>query len=198
MEGERERCEGKKGKRERDRREVERESGRREKEEEIELVVYFTLSVLTCIPDTYLPLPLSGQAWHQVERHGYCCHWTSSLALDKDLRRSSCSSARALLPNREHNCSLGIYFKFQVVSFYATVTVWGSLFQLVCEMCWNVFIFFPSLQLWLCLGALCVINQEHATTLSAGQLVSQSDGKTKEKVSSSVSTFSTRRCFHSC
>jgi len=45
-------------------------------------------------------------------------------------------------------------------------------------------VFLLTLQLWLCLGALCVINQEHATTLSAGELVGQSDGKTKEKVSS--------------
>ena len=38
-----------------------------------------------------------------------------------------------------------------------------------------------SLQLWLCLAALCVIDKEHAEALSSGQWLGQ-DGKPKSKV----------------
>lgn len=37
------------------------------------------------------------------------------------------------------------------------------------------------LQLWLCLAALCVIDEEHAEALSSGQWLGQ-DGKPKDKV----------------
>ena len=37
------------------------------------------------------------------------------------------------------------------------------------------------LQLWLCLAALCVIDEEHAEALSSGQWLGQ-DGKPKAKV----------------
>ena len=37
------------------------------------------------------------------------------------------------------------------------------------------------LQLWLCLAALCVIDEEHAEALSSGQWLGQ-DGKPKNKV----------------
>ena len=38
-----------------------------------------------------------------------------------------------------------------------------------------------SVQLWLCLAALCVIDEEHAEALSSGQWLGQ-DGKPKDKV----------------
>lgn len=42
-----------------------------------------------------------------------------------------------------------------------------------------------SLQLWLCLAALCVIDKEHAEALSSGQWLGQ-DGKPKSKVEKKI------------
>ena len=48
-------------------------------------------------------------------------------------------------------------------------------------LCVCVFTIVLYIQLWLCLGALCVIDEHHAEVLSSGQWMGQ-DGKPRTKV----------------
>ena len=63
----------------------------------------------------------------------------------------------------------------------------------VCVPVYVCGIYHTFLQLWLCLGALCVIDEQHAEVLSSGQWMGQ-DGKPRTKVSSRYKHTST--CTH--